>query len=125
MEHNEPSVSTTLESPPRHWRVQEGAGAAGGNGHEDHVDLNIPRASSAWVVAAAFVGIVGLAALLLIGLIPRHESANELAADAANAANAPVIVNVAHAQRGPSDVTIKLPGTLRPWQEVSIFARTT
>src|SRR5205823_2469113 len=58
-------------------------------------------------------------------LIPRHNRQKELEADAAAALNAPVYVNVAHARRAPESVDIAIPGTLRPWQEVSIFARTT
>ena len=34
-------------------------------------------------------------------------------------------VNVVRAEARPRYVEITLPGTLRPWQEVSIFARTT
>src|SRR5205823_4123950 len=39
--------------------------------------------------------------------------------------NAPVAVNVIHPRRSPEVANISLPGTLRPWQEVSVFARTT
>jgi RND family efflux transporter MFP subunit len=35
------------------------------------------------------------------------------------------MVNVAQPRRSPAVVKITVPGTLRPWQEVSIFARTT
>jgi RND family efflux transporter MFP subunit len=65
-----------------------------------------------------------LAVLLVIGLVPRHEQANELQADAAAAENAPVLVNIAKPVRAAETVQITIPGTLRPWQEVSIYART-
>src|SRR5204863_3356917 len=49
----------------------------------------------------------------------------ELNAEAAAAANPRVSVNVAQPRRAPLDVDVPIPGTLRPWQEVSLYARTT
>jgi RND family efflux transporter MFP subunit len=124
----EETPTATLDESPRVFRAHEHSSApenGNGHGHEDAIDLDIPKPGSAWVVLAAIGVTTVLAALLVIGLLPRREAANQLAADAANAANAPVMVNVAHPTRGPTEVKVALPGTLRPWQEVSIFARTT
>ena len=76
------------------------------------------------MIAAAVAGVGILAALLVIGLVPRHEQTEELNADAAAAENAPVLVNIAKPVRAAETVQITIPGTLRPWQEVSIYART-
>jgi len=91
----------------------------------DVIDLNVPKPRPIWVVLAAVVAVLALAALLITGWLPRQRQGKELNADAADAANAPVPVNVARPHRAPAVVSIALPGTLRPWQEVSIFARTT
>jgi RND family efflux transporter MFP subunit len=91
----------------------------------DVIDLNVPKPRPIWVILAAVVAILALAALLVTGWLPRQRQGKELDADAADAANAPVPVNVARPRRAPTVVSIALPGTLRPWQEVSIFARTT
>jgi len=101
-----------------------GHGTGHGGGH-DEIDLNVPKPHAAWVVIMAVVAIGGLAALLLTGLIPRQRAEKELAADAEAAKNAPVMVTVVKPHRAPGSVNVSLPGTLRPWQEVSIFARTT
>src|SRR5258706_13583972 len=101
---------------------------ANGNGapdHDEHIDLNVPKPRAAWVILAAVLAICALVALLLTGWIPRQHNEKELNADADDAANAPVAVNVTRPHRAPTVVKIDLPGTLRPWQEVSIFARTT
>ncbi len=76
------------------------------------------------MIAAAIAGVLVLLALLITGIWPRYRDGKELNADAANEANAPVIVNVARPHRAPEMVLITMPGTLRPWQEVSIFSRT-
>src|SRR5207302_396708 len=89
------------------------------------IDLNVPKPRPAWVMAALIAAVVVIVALLATGLIPRHKANQELMADAAEAANAPVMVNVAQPRRAAAALTVKMPGTLRPWQEVSIFARTT
>jgi RND family efflux transporter MFP subunit len=91
----------------------------------DEVDLNVPKPNGVWVLLAAVVAIVLLGTLLLVGGIPRRHQAQELSNDANEASHAPVTVNVAKPRRAPNEVTINIPGNLRPWQEVSIFARTT
>jgi len=110
-------------APPRH--APEHAGVAGNgapegsNGHEE-IDLNVPKPRAAWVGTAGV-----LAVLLITGLLPRQRDAKELNASAGEARNAPVLVNAVKPRRGPTTTEISLPGTMRPWQEVSIFARTT
>src|SRR5256885_15454840 len=102
---------------------------AGADGHDaqaahDEVDLNVPEARPAWVVAAGVLGVLALVALLVTGLVPRHRQAKELAADAAAAMDAAVPVEAAPPKRAPAVLEVAIPGTLRPWQEVSLFART-
>ena len=91
----------------------------------DEIDLNVQKPGGAWVLLAAMVAIVLLGALLMTGLIPRLHETKELAGDSASQASAPVAVNVARPHRAPTEVNVVIPGNLRPWQEVSIFARTT
>ena len=104
--------------PPRQREVSHGAE------HQEEIDLNVPEPRRAWVVLAGVVAALALAALLLTGLIPRHRQAKELAADADAAAESPVPVEAVAPKRAAAVVEVAIPGTLRPWQEVSIFART-
>jgi RND family efflux transporter MFP subunit len=92
--------------------------------HHEEIDLNVREPRPLWVAAAGLVAVLALAALLVVGLIPRHHQAKELRADAADAANAPIPVEAAAPKRAAAVLDVAIPGTLRPWQEVSIFART-
>ncbi len=91
----------------------------------DEIDLNVPRPRNAWVILGGIVAFLALAALVAIGFFPRNERQHELEADARAAAEAPLMVNVARPRRAAATTEMRIPGTLRPWQEVSIFARTT
>src|SRR5438105_7353621 len=102
----------------------DGRHRAHDHGHSDEVDLNVPEPRRGWVAAVGVVALLALAALLVVGLVPRHRQDEELRADAAAAVDAPVPVNVVRPRRAATVVDLPLPGTLRPWQEVSIFART-
>src|SRR5437879_2944317 len=125
----------TPTMPPR--RVPDSHAGTAGNGARgdgapdpsayghDEIDLNVPKPRAASVVVAGVLAVGALAALLVTGMVPRHRDQKELTADAADARNAPVLVNAVLPRRGPTTVEISLPGTMRPWQEVSIFARTT
>jgi RND family efflux transporter MFP subunit len=102
----------------------------GGRGHdgpaeEDRIDLNVPPARGGWVIAVGVFAVLILCALFLLGLLPRLHTSHELAVNAEEAADAPVPVNVVTPSRAPNVVQVRLPATLRPWQEVSLFARTT
>jgi RND family efflux transporter MFP subunit len=125
MTHREYDMERTqvTQSPPLNQHPP--GNGNGASGHDDHIDLNVPKPRPIWIVAAAVLAICALAALLVTGWIPRERNGKELNADAAEAANAPVAVNVTRPHRAPTVVKIDLPGSLRPWQEVSIFARTT
>jgi RND family efflux transporter MFP subunit len=120
MERNQ---ATTTSAPINPHPPGNGNGAS--SDHDEHIDLNVPKPRPMWVVLAAVIAICALVALLLTGWIPHQRNERELNADAAEAANPPVAVNVTKPHRAPAVVKIDLPGTLRPWQEVSIFARTT
>lgn len=119
--------------PPRERQREQGdpmPDQVGGHGNEgpaeeDRIDLSVPPARGGWVIAAGVFVVLLLCALFLVGLLPRLSTDRELAADADAAADAPVPVNVVTPTRAPAVVEVRLPGTLRPWQEVSLYARTT
>jgi RND family efflux transporter MFP subunit len=94
-----------------------------GHAH-DEGDIEVTPTKTRWLIGAAVIGVLALLTLLLVGLLPRQQNNKELLADAEAALNAPVPVNVIQPSRAPAADTISLPGNLRPWQEVSIFART-
>jgi len=77
------------------------------------------------LILGAVVIIALLVGLLLVGLIPRQYIGRELTAQADQAMNAPILVNTTQPTRAADTTEIALPANLRPWQEVSIFARTT
>jgi RND family efflux transporter MFP subunit len=95
------------------------------SGHDDEIDLNVPEPRPIWVVIAAIVGVVILATLLLTGLIPRQEQSKDLEKTAAAARDAAVLVDAVRPHRGPTESEISMPANLRPWQETSIYARST
>ncbi|MDB5171322.1 MAG: mdtA 3 [Phycisphaerales bacterium] len=122
--------SSQLTPPPLAQRHDSNGGAPpdNGNGHaaeHDRVDLNIPHARKGWIIAAAVVAVVVIAIMLTVGVLPRLHLATELNADAQAALNAPVPVTAVTPRRSSETLDVHLPGSLRPWQEVSIFARTT
>ena len=84
-----------------------------------------PRRAVGSVILLAIGVAVVLAALFATGFIPRASATEELNADADGC-----LERTGSGERGASgarsgDIEISVPGTLRPWQEVSIFARTT
>ena len=91
----------------------------------DEVDLSVPPARRSWVLTTVIILGLVLAGLLAFGLIPRLRGSAELAKETAANANAPVPVNVVTPRRAPQVLNVQMPGTLRPWQEVSLYARTT
>jgi RND family efflux transporter MFP subunit len=93
--------------------------------HEDQIDLNVVPPRPIWVISAAVLVIGLLMILLLVGLIPRQRDAKVLDANAYAAVNAPIPVYTVKPRRAEDVMKISMPGNLRPWQEVSIFARTT
>ena len=117
-------IDRTLK-PPTPSATPKGHSA--GPAHTDHeeIDLNVTKPGKASVLIAAVVSVVLLGVLLITGLIPRLHQTKELASDAAGQENAAINVNVARPRRAPVEVNIVIPGNLRPWQEVSIFSRTT
>lgn len=100
--------------------------AAADSGHDgDNIDLNAPPARRGWVIAVAVAAVLVFSLLFVTGLLPRLHTNQELAANAEEAVDAPVPVNVVAPRPSPSVLEVHLPATLRPWQEVSLFARTT
>ncbi len=106
-----------------HGTAGDGANVQADSPHGDWGEIHRPRRRS--LVIVTIVAVVLLAVLLAVGLIPRLHQSHEVAAEAAAALNAPVMVNVVRPQPADKTFAITVPGTLRPWQEVSVFARTT
>jgi RND family efflux transporter MFP subunit len=111
--------------PPRPVAPVDPAAGSTQAGHEEEIDLNVPEPRPIWVVIAAIVGVVVLATLLLTGLIPRQQQGKELEATAAAARDAAVLVDAVRPRRAPAETEISMPANLRPWQETSIYARST
>jgi len=101
------------------------------NGHNGHSEDGpeswgtVKKARSAWVVVAAVLGFIVMAILFVIGFIPRLHTNAELNADAEAAAHGAIPVSTVVPTRAAPSIDLSIPGTLRPWQEVSIFARST
>lgn len=91
----------------------------------DEVDLNVAKPPVAWVIGLGIVTLVLAGILLVIGIVPRWHTNQELGASADAALHAPIPVNAVHARRSSSVVSVAIPGTLRPWQEVSLYSRST
>lgn len=119
------TMQTTMPTTEPEIAGHDGAAHDHAAHDHDEIDLNVPKPNGLWVLLAAVAAIVVLGALLFTGLIPRQRQAAELQSDAADTMHAPVGVNVARPRRAPVEVNVTIPGNLRPWQEVSIFARTT
>jgi RND family efflux transporter MFP subunit len=123
-----PVVKHRPASPPHDGGYQPAMPAAHDVPSEhDHVlapaEVSTPRSGRLILGAIAVVAL--LAALLLVGLIPRQHITRELTDNAQTALTAPVLVNTTQPVPAPQTTEISLPANLRPWQEVSIFARTT
>lgn len=118
-----------VHSPGAHPVHAPGEGLHDGNGHEaadhDQIDLNVPMPKSRWIITVCILGVLVLLVLLTVGLWPRVTTAKQLAADAYATLHAPVPVNVITAHRADRTMDVVLPGDLHPWQEVSLYARTT
>jgi RND family efflux transporter MFP subunit len=113
-----PLAATEEESRP-----QNGHNGHSEDGHESWG--TVKKARSAWVIVAAMLGFLVMAALFALGFIPRMHTNAELNADAEAAASGPIPVSTVVPTRAAQTLDLSLPGTLRPWQEVSIFARST
>lgn len=116
---HDPRSATQADSP-------QNADAANPHNTEGPVDeKSLPRPSRLWLIGLAAGLLVALAILFAFGLIPRLHRNAELKADAASAADAAVPVSLATPRLADATTSVALPGTLRPWREVSIYARTT
>src|SRR5260221_9778301 len=96
-----------------------------GNGAVSHDDWGqITPVRNGKVILVSILVFLALAALFATGFIPRVHNTAQLNADA-KAAGGPIPVSVVQPKVAPSVTEVMLPGTLRPWQEVSIYARST
>lgn len=139
--------STQLSDPPE-YKSRSGKGPAKANGdsaefhpgparasgqqvaddpnlEHDRIDLNVPAARKGWLVALAVGIVLAVTVLLLVGVLPRVRAGRILQADANAEAGAALPVSVITPVRAPAVVELRVPATLRPWQEVSLFSRTT
>lgn len=96
-----------------------------GRGHSEEDWGPVRKASKGWMIAVGIVVVLLLAGLFATGFIPRVHSNSELKSDAEAARNGAVLVTVIQPKPAAQTLDVNLPGTLRPWQEVSIFARST
>ncbi len=114
-------------APSRPARERNGNGAAPPQSkpadHDDWGEVTKPKRGG-MIVTAIVVGVL-IAALFLTGLIPRTRQNRQIADEAAAERDAAVPVNAVAPQPSKADVDISVPGTLRPTQETSIYARTT
>jgi RND family efflux transporter MFP subunit len=114
-------------SPPRETPERNGNGAHAVDSkpqqHDDWGEVNKPK-RGAMLVTAIVAGVL-IVGLFLTGFIPRTQQNAQLEADAQAERDSGVPVNVAQPVPSKADVEITVPGTLRPEQETSIFARTT
>jgi RND family efflux transporter MFP subunit len=95
------------------------------NVEHDRIDLNVPAARKGWLVALAVGIVLAVTVLLLVGVLPRVRAERILRADANAQASTALPVSVITPVRAPAVIELRVPATLRPWQEVSIFSRTT
>ena len=102
---------------------RDGNGHSTPKGDHDRIDLNVPKPTSGKLITVSIAGALLLAVLLAVGLLPRLHNNKQLAVDAAAALNAPVPVNVVTARRADTTMKVLLPATLRPWQEASLYSR--
>ncbi len=103
-----------------------GHGNGDKNGHQpphdhDQIDLNIPHPPAMWIFAIGIIAVLAMAALLVVGIIPRLRTHKELSADAEAAAHAPVPVNIVTPRRADAVLNVPLPGTLRPGRKFLSF----
>jgi RND family efflux transporter MFP subunit len=113
-------------SPPRQTPDRDGNGAHAPSAAVDHDDwgeVTKPKRGAMTITAIIVAALI--VALFLTGFIPRARQNRQLAADAEAARDAAVPVNVAVPVPSKTDVDITVPGTLRPTQETSVYARTT
>ena len=81
------------------------------------------KSSSKGLVVAVLVGVVVLAALLILGWLPRHQRTEETKATARREQSALASVDVVKVKRSPFVSKLLLPGNITPLIEAPIFAR--
>ncbi len=97
---------------------------SGSEHHEEVIPHDLPRPSTLTVAIVAVVFCLLLAALFVIGYIPRHLEANEAASDAQAKANDAPVVSVVPAKESLGGKDLLLPADIAAYQDTSLFART-
>lgn len=82
-----------------------------------------PARTSTVIAIASGVAIV-LGALFTLGVIPLRRKQHELLAQTEPSARPQVVVSVTHPRRSAPTTELTLPGTVRPFQDTAIYART-
>jgi RND family efflux transporter MFP subunit len=85
----------------------------------------VPRRHPWRVAGVAALAVVGLAAAVALGAIPRLKQERALDAAALEAASTSPSVSVATVKQAPPDAERVLPGNAQPLMEASLFARAT
>lgn len=104
-------VVETRREPPVSSRVHQ-APAAG-------------KLRTTWVVGLAGLLLVGLVGLYFLGSLPRQHREQALQAESAQAAATPLRVSVVTARRGETYAERVLPGNAQPLLDTTLYARTT
>lgn len=119
---NEAGVRTETKTPPR----DEAEGAAQSSTTEERTDERPKerRVSRTKLVIVAIVAILLLAALLVLGVVPRLRRDKKNDEAAKETGNAVPVVNVVRTERASSDSNLELPGNVEAVQVTTINART-
>jgi RND family efflux transporter MFP subunit len=119
---------TTREANPREPQASSAKPAepAEHGGFDPHDPaFSAPPATTRLVLGAATIAAIGLAALFALGIVPLKRRQRDLVADAEPSATRDmVLVSVVNPRRSASTEDLTLPGTVRPFQETAIYART-
>ncbi len=110
---------TTPQAPAP--RPQEGAAAQGER--IDVAAMNLPRVGAGTILALTVLFLALLAALFVVGFLPRQARQARALTDAKAAQNARPVVRVAQPQREPDVTRLSLPGTTSPLLETALFPR--
>jgi RND family efflux transporter MFP subunit len=118
-----PPRRRTARPEPDHMENQPATQHSPPPAHDEWGEIHKPGRGK--IMVTAVVAVVLVTALFLTGFIPRVHQNSQLNADAAAERDAAIPVNVVTAVRAKDVVSFSVSGTLRPWQETSVYARTT
>lgn len=92
----------------------------------DDLGFSLPepaKLSRTRAVALVAIGLCVIAALFLVGWLPRRKAQKDLAGDTRSAETARLRVDVVAPKLASSDRALSLPGSIQPLEETTIYAR--